>query len=82
MAIDPPQTLRDLVAKGLFASDWCLVGWPFQGKENGCREKIRDGIHKESHRGGHEGDKATGYGASRCLGHGIALLESGVCLDQ
>ena len=83
MAIDPAQTLPDLSMKSLFAAN-CrrLAGWPFQGQENGCREKIRDGIHKKGHRGCHQCDKTTGYGASRGLGHGIALLESGVRLSQ
>jgi hypothetical protein len=82
MAINPPQTLRDLSMKSLFASNRRRAGWPFQGQESGCREKIRDGIHKKGHRGCHHCDKATGYGASRRLGHGIALLQSGVRLGQ
>ncbi|MCY1232797.1 hypothetical protein D9M72_453120 [compost metagenome] len=32
MAINPPQALRDLLMKALFASNWRPVEWPFQGK--------------------------------------------------
>jgi hypothetical protein len=82
MAINPPQTLRDLSMKSLFASNRRLAGGPFQGKEHGSGEKVRDGIHKKSHRGCHQRDQTTGYGASRSLGHGIALLQPSVRLSQ